>query len=298
MADRVAGGAVRSVLSETIARLRPRLHRYCARMMGSAVEGEDVVQDALLKAAEAWSDAAPVENPDGWLFRIAHNAALDALRRRARRTELESEDQEDMVSPRQTGFDPLATRAGLQTLARLPVAQRSAVTLRDVLDFSVDEIAQLLELSPPAVKGLLQRGRQRLAEIAHEPGDTRAPQLAPAERVRLESYVARFNAHDFHAVRAMLAEDVRLDLVNRLQLSGREEVAPYFGRYDTATHWRCAAGVVDGKPAVLMLDAQDVDGRPLYFVTLEWRGDEIVAIRDFLFARYVLESAEIVVSAG
>jgi len=297
MADRVAGRAAQPVLSEVIARLRPRLHRYCARMMGSAVEGEDVVQDALLKAAEAWSDAAPVENPDGWLFRVAHNAALDALRRRARRAELACEDQEDMVAP-QAGVDPLATRASLQTLARLPVAQRSAVTLRDVLDFSVEEIAQMLDLSVPAVKGLLQRGRQRLAEIAREPGDTRAPQLAPAERARLESYVARFNAHDFDAVRAMLAEDVRLDLVNRLQLRGRDEVAPYFGRYDTATHWRCAVGIVDGKPAVLMLDAQDGDGRPLYFVTLQWRGDEIVAIRDFLFARYVLDSAEIAVSTG
>lgn len=298
MADRVAGSAAPGVLSEAIARLRPRLHRYCARMMGSAVEGEDVVQDALLKAAEAWSDVAPVDNPDGWLFRIAHNAALDALRRRARRAELEREDEEDMVAPQLASVDPLATRASLQTLARLPVAQRSAVTLRDVLDFSVDEIAQLLELSPPAVKGLLQRGRQRLAEIAQEPGDMRAPQLAPAERRRLEAYVARFNAHDFDAVRAMLAEDVRLDLVNRLQLRGRDEVAPYFGRYDTATHWRCASGIVDGKPAVLMLDAEDGEGPPLYFVTLEWRGEQIVAIRDFLFARYVLESAEIAVSAG
>lgn len=293
MADRVAGSAAEGVLSEAVARLRPRLHRYCARMMGSAVEGEDVVQDALLKAAEAWSDVAPVENPDGWLFRIAHNAALDALRRRARRVELEREGQEDMVAPRQGDVDPLATRASLQTLARLPVAQRSAVTLRDVLDFSVEEIAGMLDLSGPAVKGLLQRGRQRLAEIAREPGDMRAPQLAPGERARLETYVARFNAHDFDAVRAMLAEDVRLDLVNRLQLRGRDEVAPYFGRYDTATHWRCAAGIVDGKPAVLMLDAQDGDGRPLYFVTLEWRDDEIVAIRDFLFARYVLESAKV-----
>lgn len=297
MADRVAGSAVRGGLNEAIARLRPRLHRYCARMMGSAVDGEDVVQDALLKAAEAWSAAAPIDNPDGWLFRIAHNAALDALRRRARRAELESEDRDGMV-PRQAGPDPLATRASLQTLARLPVAQRSAVTLRDVLDFSVDEIGQLLELSQPAVKGLLQRGRQRLAEIAHEPDDVGAPALLPAERMRLETYVARFNAHDFDAVRAMLAEDVRLDLVNRLQLSGREAVAPYFGRYDTATHWRCAAGIVDGKPAVLMLDAQDGAGRPLYFVTLEWRGDAIVAIRDFLFARYVLESADFAVSTG
>src|SRR5215468_6592587 len=64
--------------------LRPTLHRYCARMTGSTIDGEDVVQDALAKAIEAYPGAAPLANPEGWLFRIAHNAALDALRRRAR----------------------------------------------------------------------------------------------------------------------------------------------------------------------------------------------------------------------
>ncbi|CAN7442694.1 sigma-70 family RNA polymerase sigma factor [Bosea sp. LjRoot90] len=287
-----------TVLASLIERLRPALHRYCARMMGASVEGEDVVQDALLKAAEAWSEAGPGENPDGWLFRIAHNAALDALRRRSRRAAFEGEGHIDMAPQQRTDFDPLGARASLQILARLPVAQRSAVTLRDVLDFSVEEIGQMLDLSLPAVKGLLQRGRQRLAGIAGEPAELRAPPLSKVERERLEIYVARFNAHDFDAVRAMLAEDVRLDLVNRLQLRGRDKVAPYFGRYDVATHWRCAVGTVDGRPAVLMLDAQDAGGRPLYFVTLEWRGGEIVAIRDFLFARYVLESAEIATSEG
>src|SRR5258708_15881110 len=64
--------------------LRPGLHRYCARMVGSAFDGEDVVQDALAKAAEAWPGPGAIGAPRAWLFRIAHNAALDALRRRRR----------------------------------------------------------------------------------------------------------------------------------------------------------------------------------------------------------------------
>src|SRR5262249_44022790 len=66
--------------------LRPRLHRYCARMTGSAVNGEDVLQDTLVKALRARAQGAAVENLEGWLFRIAHNASLDFLRDRSRNT--------------------------------------------------------------------------------------------------------------------------------------------------------------------------------------------------------------------
>jgi RNA polymerase sigma-70 factor (ECF subfamily) len=60
--------------------LRPRLHRYCARMTGSAVHGEDVLQDTLVKALHARAQGVGVHNLEGWLFRIAHNASLDFLR--------------------------------------------------------------------------------------------------------------------------------------------------------------------------------------------------------------------------
>src|SRR3954469_10519169 len=78
-------------LSLLISQLRPQLHRYCARMVGSAFDGEDVVQDALAKAAEAFPDAGGIERPENWLFRIAHNTALDALRRRKRQAVVESD---------------------------------------------------------------------------------------------------------------------------------------------------------------------------------------------------------------
>ena len=63
-----------------LAELRPRLHRYCARMTGSVIDGEDVLQETLVKAIEAFPHTGPLANVEGWLFRIAHNAALDAFR--------------------------------------------------------------------------------------------------------------------------------------------------------------------------------------------------------------------------
>lgn len=64
--------------------MRPKLHRYCARMSGSVIDGEDIVQDALVKAFGARASFGELDNPQAWLYRIAHNASLDFLRQRAR----------------------------------------------------------------------------------------------------------------------------------------------------------------------------------------------------------------------
>ena len=106
--------------------LRPRLHRYCARMVGSVIDGEDVLQDALIKAVEALAATGPVGNPEGWLFRIAHNTALDFLRRRNRQQALYSVEEVDMMPDQ---LDPVTSRqiasASLRTFMRLTVTQRS-----------------------------------------------------------------------------------------------------------------------------------------------------------------------------
>src|SRR6202043_1754254 len=81
-----------------LAEMRPRLHRYCARMTGSVIDGEDVLQDALIKAVEAFAAAGAIGNPEGWLFRIAHNTALDFLRRRNRQEALRSGEEVDMIA--------------------------------------------------------------------------------------------------------------------------------------------------------------------------------------------------------
>ena len=80
--------------------MRPKLHRYCARMVGSVIDGEDVLQDALIKAVEAFGAAGPIGNPEGWLFRIAHNTALDFLRRRNRQEALHSAEEVEMIADR------------------------------------------------------------------------------------------------------------------------------------------------------------------------------------------------------
>jgi RNA polymerase sigma-70 factor (ECF subfamily) len=270
--------------------LRPRLHRYCARMVGSAIDGEDVVQEALAKAAEAFPTAGRIERPESWLFRIAHNAALDVLRRRKRQAAVRSDVGLAGLADGSAAADArVAAAASLATLLRLPAAQRSCVVLMDVLGHSLAETAEILDVSLPTVKAALHRGRARLKGLVDAP-EGLAPSLAAAERDRLRAYADRFNARDFDALRGLLAEDVRLDLVNRTRIAGRKDVSVYFSRYEERSDWRFQPGLAEGRPALLVSDPADPAGAVRYVVVLDWVDGRIAAIRDFHFATYVMES--------
>jgi RNA polymerase sigma factor (sigma-70 family) len=268
--------------------LRPRLHRYCARMTGSAVSGEDVLQDTLVKALHARAQGVGVENLEGWLFRIAHNASLDFLRDRSRNTVVPlTEDIEATPIP-----EADIVVISFQTFLRLPELQRCAVILKDVLGHSVEEIASIAECSPAAAKSALQRGRVALGRLAQASEDTRLPLMCDSDRRKITTYVQLFRSGDFDAIRAMLADDVKLDLVNRLQLQGRDKVDLYFTRYAQETKWRFALGAVEGQPAMLVFDSTGAMEKPAHFVLIDWSETRIIQIRDFLFAPYVLEAMD------
>src|ERR1700749_2701748 len=116
----------RAAFDRRLAELRPKLHRYCARMTGSVIDGEDVVQEAVLKAIEALDEAGTLANPEGWLFRIAHNAALDILRRRWPHQPVRSDENPDMIADATPADIRVAAAASMRTFMRLPPAQRSS----------------------------------------------------------------------------------------------------------------------------------------------------------------------------
>src|SRR5262249_5546295 len=159
--------------------------------------GEDVVQETLANAVEASQGCLALDNFESWLFRIAHNAALDLLRRRAReRAFLANEEMTSMTDTASPADQRFASMASLRTFMRLPVAQRSSVILMDVLGHSLGEIADIVGSTIPAVKASLHRGRARLRELAVEPENAPAPTLAPSEQALLLAYIDRFNARD------------------------------------------------------------------------------------------------------
>src|SRR5256885_7119393 len=142
---------------ETVSHLRPSLHRYCARMTGSVMDGEDVVQDALFQAyrkLDTFDDKRPLAP---WLFRIAHNRCIDFLRRHEVRKEAETAA---MVPDRVIPVDPPGRalgRAVEHLVLTLPPKERACVLLKDVFEYSLEEIADLVGSTVGGVKAALKR---------------------------------------------------------------------------------------------------------------------------------------------
>src|SRR5262249_52929106 len=147
---------------ETITSLRPRLHRYCSRMTGSILDGEDVVQEALFQAyrrLETFDDSQPLAP---WLFKIAHNRCIDFLRRRSVRRKAEAEAAKPVFVPPIEPSEPALSRAVERLVLSLPPKERACVLLKDVFDYSLEEIADLVGSTVGAVKAALNRGRAKL----------------------------------------------------------------------------------------------------------------------------------------
>jgi RNA polymerase sigma-70 factor (ECF subfamily) len=277
---------------DMVAGVRAELHRYCARMVGSAADGEDVVQDALARAYYELAGLREAPAMRAWLFRIAHNRALDWLRRtEVRMSEpLEDEDMHEAGSgdPEDLLARKQAVGAALSRFMELAPAQRSCVILADVLEHTVEEIAALLDLSVPAVKAALVRGRARLRSLpAPVPASAVAP---PAFSPELLHYIDLFNARDWDAVRSLLADDVKLDLVARAKSAGKRQVSVYYTNYDKKPGWHMAPALLDGREVIA---AYRGGAEPAYYIELQWQDGKLKAIRDYFFVPYILRDVKL-----
>jgi len=282
----VAGARERFL--ELVAEVRPDLHRYCARMTGSIFDGEDVVQDTLAKACFA---LASMEEPPPlrpWLFRIAHNTAMDFLRRHEHRYVSPVAEVPEPTGDETRAPDPALVEAALAVFVSLPPVQRSALALKDVLGLSLEETAATMGTTVGAVKAALVRARAGAS--APRPPNAAAA-VAPADRERLRLYADLFNARDWERLRALFAEDARLDLVSRWQRTG-PSATHYFTRYAEVMpeeKLRAEPGEVDGAPAIaLMREGSD---RPIYFLLIEWADGRIRLVRDYRYVPYIAEEA-------
>src|SRR5262249_27913788 len=198
---------------ETISRLRPQLHRYCARMTGSITDGEDIVQDALFRAyrsLDTYDGSRPLAP---WLFRIAHNQCIDFLRHRGVRLEAETAAAEpDVVAPPDVSGARVSP-AIEHLVLNLPPKERACVLLKDVFDYSLEEIAELVDSTVGGVKAALNRGRSKLASLNER---SAAPHAStPRNREILRLYVERFNRQDWDGLRELISADARLLVADR-----------------------------------------------------------------------------------
>lgn len=289
-----AGGVDQAQLLALVGDLRPQLHRYCARLTGSVIDGEDVVQDTLARAFVALQNLETAPPMRAWLFRIAHNRALDLLRSRTLRAtepldaavevaDIEAPDPLEMLMRQE------AVRTAISRFAELSTVQRSVVILKDVLDHSLEEIAELLDATVNAVKAHLARGRARLKEINAQPSPRPVPRAPSAAAAR---YAALFNQRDWDGLRAMLADDVKLNQATYPPRAGAADVGRFFTIYAGLDVVRLVPGWLEGREVIAVFE-NGSGSKPSYFMWLEWRHGQISFIRDYRYVRYIVESAEL-----
>jgi RNA polymerase sigma-70 factor, ECF subfamily len=228
--------------AEVVERYRAELHVHCYRMLGSVEDAEDVLQEVLLRA---WTKRASYRGQStfrAWLYGIATNACLDALRRRSRR--VVAPDVASAADPAvrplppaelpwlqpypdrlldaaasEGGPDEVAVAretielAFLAAIQHLPPRQRAVLILREVLGWSASETAALVETSVPAVNSALQRARGTLREhLPERRSEWSAGEPDANERWLLQRLVRAWEQADIDGLTALLREDVRMTM--------------------------------------------------------------------------------------
>lgn len=278
---------------ETISTLRPSLHRYCARMTGSVMDGEDVVQETLFEAyrkLDKFDETRPLKP---WLFRIAHNRCIDLLRRRGVR------DEADAVAAVPEAVQAveaaLGTRKAVEHLVQtLPPKERACVLLKDVFDYSLEEIAELVDSSVGGVKAALNRARTKLAGTFPPSKPTRT--VSPEAKAVMQLYVDRFNRRDWDGVRELTSADARLNVLERF--SGKFADAGYFSNYNRwPWPWKLVLGEVDSEPVVIILQRGADAWTPYSVIRFEVVGQRIERIVDYIHCPWIIAAATAVAVA-
>jgi RNA polymerase sigma-70 factor (ECF subfamily) len=260
----------RDAFAAATTRFRRELEVHCYRMLGSAEDAEDVVQETFLRAWRRRETFRGQSTLRAWLYGIATNGALDQLEHRSRRllpqfvgeptdpAEIPVWTDEvrwlepypdrllDEVMDREDAPDVAIVAAETVELAflvaiqRLPPRQRAVLILRDVVGWSARETASMLEMSVTAGNSALQRARETLREyLPARREDWRRSRLAdPREREVLARYLDAWERTDARALAALLKEDVRLSMPpSPAWCFGRDAVGRFFAAYP----WRPSA---------------------------------------------------------
>jgi len=221
---------------DELAPLRPQLHRYCVRLTGNVWDGEDLVQEALLRVfgqlGKFDAELERLEQPRAYLARTATRIWIDQRRRVAREREvLEVERQEgerEMAVSESKAGDPARApevrEAAGRLLGQLAPRERAAVLMKDVLDLSLEETARVLHTTIPAVKSALQRGRGRLEDAEQS---TRPATPAPPHAL-VERFLRAMSEKDLATLQAICSSDLCVELVGGVDMDGFERARPFF----------------------------------------------------------------------
>ncbi len=279
----------------SVASLRPRLHRFCTRMCGSSLDGEDVVQETLAQAFYTLSSLRDPERFEAWLFRIAYFKCVDLLRREQRSDADVPLDDDHELADSATADDPadapIDDALALLVVA-LPPKERASVVLKDVLGYSLAEVAAIVDSTTGGVKAALHRARGKLRAIEVAPTITT---FDLDQRRLFDAYAECFNRRDWDALRRLVRADARLEIVGAASGDMRGLGATYSGNYTTLPHeWMLAGALVDGEPAIVHWRRSNDEWVAHSAIRLWWQDGQVVRIRDYVHIDYLMEHASVV----
>jgi RNA polymerase sigma-70 factor, ECF subfamily len=281
----------------SVSELRPRLHRYCARMCGSVFDGEDVVQETLAQAFEQLASLEDERRLEAWLFRIAHHKCVDFLRRDTRwreRTESYSDEHDSRSTPDVEEVDAGEVDAALLTLVgTLPPKERASVLLKDVLEFRMTEIAEVVDSTVQGVKAALHRGREKLRASGGAPS---VHSLEPREHELLEAYADCFTRHDWTALRQLIRVDARLEVVGAASGTMLDVGKNYFSNYLSLPYeWRQTRARVDGEEMLVHWRRESSTWVPVTGARLWWNEEtgQVDRIKDYIHVKYLLRHSSV-----
>jgi RNA polymerase sigma-70 factor (ECF subfamily) len=270
---------------------RHALEVHCYRMLGSAHDTEDLVQETLLRAWRALDRFEPRVQFQTWLYRIATNACLDELERRPRRPEpvdpFPDRRPDEAASPTYDPAARYALREGmelalLRAIQELPGRQRAILIFRDVLGWTAPEVAEILDSTVAAVNSALQRARATVEPLL--PVSTRQASTE-TERRLLGRYIEAFETDDVDGLVALLREDATLTMPPEPSVIGARAIARFFS--DTTggdlARMRLRPTWANGRPAVAIYRQTDDRGLIAHGLSLlEIEDERIVAIHAFI----------------
>ena len=261
-------------------------------MCGSSLDGEDVVQETL---AEAFYNLASLKDPsrfEAWMFRIAYHKCIDFLRRERRREDdvAFDEERDDRSLPTDDPPDVPIDAALATLVGRLPPKERASVVLKDVLDYSLAEVAEIADTTLGGVKAALHRGREKLQAMNPAPP---VAEFDPAQRRLFEAYAECFNRRDWDSLKQLVQADARLEIVGANQGTMSGLGATYSGNYVKLPYeWRLTAGLVDGTPVIIHWRRTGAQWQPVTAIRLWWEDGHVVRIRDYIHVEYLLAEAQ------
>ena len=307
-----------AAFTELVQRHRRELQVHCYRMIGSVVESEDLVQETFLRA---WRNRESFQGRStfrAWLYRIATNACLDHLARRPRRVlayqivAAADPKADTLPEPTTTSYawlepypdhllegivpddDPYAVVVAKETIELaflaaiqlLPPRQRAVMIMRDVLDWSANETAEVLELSVPAVKSALQRARATLREELPRDRTDWSPSADPSaeERAVLERYMHALEQEGTAEMIEVLREDVRVSYAPLpLYAQGRDDFVEGSSRFAPPGEYRCLPTRANRQPAVALYlrSPEDTEFRLISIEVLRVVDGKIAEIFDY-----------------